>query len=88
MTDLAGRERSPTAREVLDRHAGELLSNPNVSGVGVREAQSPDGSSREVIQVYVRQQDEGNESRSLGALPDQLDGIEVCISEIGALKLE
>jgi hypothetical protein len=76
------------AEEVLNRYADELKRYPNVNGLGIRQSTLPDEKTKPIIQVYVSKKlpDEALEPQA--RLPQQLDGIDVNVEEIGELTLQ
>lgn len=75
-------------KKTLAKYRDALMSRPNVNGVGIGEDIAPDGRTRKFIQVYVSKKVPPEELSRRELVPEELDGVEVRIREIGRLALE
>jgi hypothetical protein len=75
-------------REILNRHRNDLMSSPNVTGVGIQQETTPEGKVYEFIQVYVSEKVPPDQIKPSDRIPELLEGVEVRILEIGQLGIE
>lgn len=76
-------------RAVLARHEAELLSLPNVIGVGVGMRQVGDQSTGEAAIVVLVRRKLAPESLPEGGLaPSELEGVPVDVQEIGEISAQ
>jgi hypothetical protein len=61
------------ARAALEQYEDELLTYPNVTGVGIQDQVLPDGSLEPVVQVYVTQKLRPDELTEEDLLPTELE---------------
>jgi hypothetical protein len=65
--------------EVKEKHMRELMTKPNVVGVGIGER-----NGAPVLEVFVRSKVPRESLHSSGIIPDTLDGFPVHVVEIGS----
>jgi hypothetical protein len=82
------REPPVDIKDTLSRHKDALMRLPYVVGVGIAEEADREGERHEFIQVYVSKKVPPEELDLEEMVPEQLDGIEVHVREIGELSFE
>lgn len=74
-------------REVKARHERELLRKKNVVGVGIGYRQREGQTTQElVLTVMVRRKERWGALRPADRIPAELDGVQVDVQEVGALR--
>lgn len=71
MDDL--RPSEADVQEALNQYADELMTYPNVNGVGIQESVSPDGTTEPHIMVYVSQKLAPENLDASTKIPKKLD---------------